>query len=245
MATIRTIVLTLLWSQADALAPGHRSQASSTKLNLKHEHASSQFTEENEPSKLPRCPSDTSNSNDDMDRREALFAMIGSLWSVGLMSDAIFPQEAQAVYGSDANIQLPDMIGGMTDRVNKQCIVESLGNRECLVYADPDKAVYKGLDAVVLLERVDVSSRALATIPDLAESRKWSKIIGVLTGPMGTLVSTMNQLAVDRSDVIEAAKRVKDDIIAIGQAAERKDQGKVLAYHKLATEDLVKFGELI
>lgn len=245
-STIRTMVFALLWSQAEALAPGqHRKSHASTKLNLKYRHRSRSFTEEDEPPKQFRCPNDIINSNIDMDRREALFAMIGSLWSAGLMSNIIFPQKAQAVSGSEDNIQIPNMIGGMTDRVEKQCIVESLGNRECLVYADPDKAVCKGLDMTVLLDRVEATSIALATIPDLVEGEKWSKITGVLTGSTGTLLSTMNRLAAGRFDVVEAAKRVKSDIIAIGQAVERKDQDKVLAYYKLATEDLINFGELI
>jgi hypothetical protein len=81
------------------------------------------------------------------DRREVLFAMMGSLWSISggatggaavaaatATATAFNPiQPAFATYGMDAKIELPDVIAGMNERQNKQCLVESLGNRECLV----------------------------------------------------------------------------------------------------------------
>jgi hypothetical protein len=70
------------------------------------------------------------------DRREVLFAMMGSMWSISATAAAVVgsnPQPVYATYGMDAKIELPDVIAGMNDRQNKQCLVESLGNRECLV----------------------------------------------------------------------------------------------------------------
>ena len=205
------------------------------------------WTENNDKRQFQKCPNPP--KDDDLDRREALFSMMGSMWSIGLLSDAIMvggaSNPAQAVVGADANMEFPDIVGGMSDRVNKQCVVESLGTRQCLLYMDPANAVYQGYDAAVLLERIEVCSRALATIPDLANDRKWSKISGVLTGPMGTLVSTMNQLASGRKDALDAAKKVKNDIVAINQASEKKDQAKVLSLHQQATNDLVTFVTLI
>ena len=42
------------------------------------------------------------------------------------------PSVSQAAYGDSAQILIPDVVQGMSDRTNKQCLVESLGNRECL-----------------------------------------------------------------------------------------------------------------
>jgi len=63
----------------------------------------------------------------DMDRREAAFAMIGQLWasSVVVSSVVSMPEEANAVYGADATIALPNMMEAIDNRINKQCLVES------------------------------------------------------------------------------------------------------------------------
>jgi hypothetical protein len=83
-----------------------------------------------------------------LDRREAAFAMLGGLWAVGsLPTSWLFsePKIANA-YGEDATMELPDIIGGMSDRVNKKCLVESLGTRQCLVYMDDEaNLLYKGV----------------------------------------------------------------------------------------------------
>eukprot|EP00957_Ditylum_brightwellii_P107468 8200110-Ditylum_brightwellii.AAC.1 len=129
----------------------------------------------------------------DEGRRRVAFAMIGSLWSVGSAFSS--PEAANAVYGQDANIALPNVVEGMNNRVTQQCLVESLGNRECLVYLDPENKLYQGADTRILLERVEKSTEALATIPELIDAKKWLAIVGVLTGPMGTLVRSMDQLS--------------------------------------------------
>ena len=211
---------------------------------LSHRFASPLNLRADEPSEesWDTCPDPPEDK--DLDRREALFAMMGSMWSVGLVGDAIMVggQGSPAnAFGEDAKMEFPDVMAGLSDRANKQCIVESLGNRECLVYMDPANAVYQGQDVSLLLERIEMSARALSSIPEYAESKQWSKVVGVLTGPMGTLTNTMNQLSGGRKELLEAAKNVKNDIISIGQAAGRKDKEKVLLYHQRATESLVQF----
>jgi len=54
--------------------------------------------------------------------------------STGLAFSAALanPSISQAAYGDSAQILIPDVVQGMSDRTNKQCLVESLGNRECL-----------------------------------------------------------------------------------------------------------------
>jgi hypothetical protein len=92
------------------------------------------------------CPDDDEEAEgDDLlleDRREALFAMMGSLWAAGaLPTTLLFPEAGNAAFGDDAKILVPDLVQGFSDRNNKQCLIESLGNnRECLVYqGDKDK----------------------------------------------------------------------------------------------------------
>jgi hypothetical protein len=176
-----------------------------------------------------------------MDRRDAAFAMLG--WAtVALQTTAAEP--ANAVYGADAKIELPNPIETMSQRATGQCLVETLGNRECLVYLDPANKLYQGADNQVLLSRIEQASVALATIPDLIAAKKWSQVNGVLTGPLGMLVVTMNQLGKSSGNegrVAPLAKKVKDDIISIGAAASRKQGEAALRSHKDATDSLVAF----
>lgn len=197
--------------------------------------SSSRSSESKDKKKWRSCPEPEENV--DMDRREAAFAMLGSLW-------ALSPLPSHAVYGQDAKIEMPNVIENMTKRATQQCLVESLGSRECLVYLDPANKLYQNPEEAVLLERIEKASVALATIPELVGDKKWSKIIGVLTGPLGELVLTMNQLVKLSENTEQAsnyAKKVKLDIIEIGASAERKQGERVVEYHKKATADLVSF----
>mmetsp|Transcript_19476 Transcript_19476/g.28432 ORF Transcript_19476/g.28432 Transcript_19476/m.28432 type:complete len:127 (-) Transcript_19476:278-658(-) len=50
----------------------------------------------------------------EMDRREASFALLGQLLATGVGASALFssPESSEAVYGSDANIAMPNVIEG-------------------------------------------------------------------------------------------------------------------------------------
>lgn len=186
-----------------------------------------------------RCPEDDDNDNDDMDRRETLFAMLGSL--VATMS---VPVAASAVYGADAKIELPNPIDALANRQNGQCLVESLGNRECLVYLDPANKLYQGAENLVLLERMEKASQSLSMIPSLIEMKKWSQVSGVLLGPLGTLVETMSLLTKQSENGSEAAEFARQTKIAMNnvfQAVERKEGAKAIAAHEQATQNLVAF----
>jgi hypothetical protein len=134
--------------------------------------------EDHEPAeKCEPCPEPEADL--DMDRREATFAMLGAIWSVGVIPSVALSSNAapaQAVYGTDANIAMPNVMEGISDRVNKQCLVESLGNRDCLVYLDPENKLYKGADGKELFERLEKSTEYLSTIPALVAEKKWSKV---------------------------------------------------------------------
>jgi len=194
------------------------------------------------------CPEP--DNNPDMDRREAAFAMLGSLWVAGAVPAAVLPaalsnaQPAYAEYGTDAKIQLPNPMEQMRERATKQCLMESLGNRECLVYEDPDNKLYQNPDTKVLVERVEKAGEALATIPELIESKNWIKVTGVLTGPMGTLANSMDLLSKasdNPSTSAEKAKKVKTDLYGISGSVDRRNGSGALEYHKLATEHLVDY----
>jgi hypothetical protein len=180
-------------------------------------------------------------ADSELDRREALFALAGSLWAVGLLPDPAFARA-----GADANIQLPNPIERIADRATKRCLVESLGNRECLVYMDEANKLYQGTDARLLLGRVEASARALATIPAYIESKKWSQVTGVLTGPMGQLVLTMGQLAELSPDAAAAKKKIasfKTDLYALAAAVDKRNGSLALASHAAATTGLSDFVE--
>ena len=189
------------------------------------------------------------NNKDSMDRREAAFAMLGTIWATttGIASSsALLPlQPAFATYGNEAKIELPNVAQGLADRNNKQCLVESLGSRECLVYADPDNKLYQGLDSQKLLQKVELSSVALAKIPALVDEKKWSGVNSILTGPMGELLGVMNQLAPlstqqpDQS--VALAKQVKLQIFAISAAVGRKDGNGIRTATEGASTALVAF----
>ena len=199
-----------------------------------------------------RCPDDDIHDNDDddededlEDRREALFAMMGSLWAVTSVASSTLP--AYATVGVDANMAFPDVIGSMNDRLDskKECLMESLGTRECMIYkeTDPDKLLYKGANLDVLVKRIQQATVALAQIPPLVETKKWNEITGILTGPMGQLSSTLTMLCGDSKMKVALAQKVKQDLFAIGTATTQRQTEDILKYHALAIEDLTKFLE--
>jgi len=105
--------------------------------------------------------------------------------------------------------------------------------------------LYKGADAKVLLDRIQVAAQALEKeIPPLAAKKQWTKITGVLTGPMGQLSSTMTLLCklTDRpEEAKQKAQIVKNDIFAMGTATTNKAAEDVIKYQQLAIQDLAIF----
>ena len=196
------------------------------------------FTDGSKRRQCARCPEEEEEDSD-IDRREALYAMMGSL--VATMS---LPAAASAIYGTDAKIELPNAAEYLERRQNGQCLVESLGNRECLVWLDPTNKLYQGADNSMLLERMEKAIQSFATIPALIEEKKWSQVSGVMLGPLGTLVDTMNKLTKQSENGDKAAKLAgvfKTHMYAIGSFAERKQGDEALAAHEQATLDLAAF----
>mmetsp|Transcript_18670 Transcript_18670/g.46226 ORF Transcript_18670/g.46226 Transcript_18670/m.46226 type:complete len:215 (+) Transcript_18670:1-645(+) len=138
---------------------------------------------------------------------------------------------AEAKYGTSTNMEMPNYIEYLIEK-------NESGSTE--------KALYKGADPTVLLKRLQEANKRLAEIPALAEEKKWSQIQGILTGPMGTLAVTINQIATSDSPakVKDAAKKVKADVIAIGQAAAKKSGAACTDASLGASRDLEEFVKL-
>ena len=152
-----------------------------------------------------------------------------SILSVATLASVARPLPAFA--GSSANIEMPNYIDFLIEKNNQG------------LAADPDKVLYKGADPTVLLRRVQEADRRLAEIESLVEQKKWSQVSGLVTGPLGTLSQTLNQIATPDSGkaVLQAAKKVKSDILAIGQASSQKNGPACVAASNQAIQDLEAF----
>jgi len=110
----------------------------------------------------------------------------------------------------------------------------------------PEGALYNGAASVdAQLRRISDASGRLQEIPDIARSKKWSQVQGILTGPLGTLLQTMNQLSKDSNEAKKAGAKVKNDIIAIGQMASKKDEAGCIAATEAASRDLDAFLRIV
>lgn len=255
MTTIRFLVLFFAMSISGVLsfeAPTLTKTTTWQDVDLRSALRMSSNADSHSPKKKRKCDpcenpfeSPGDEASKELDRREATFAMLGSAWAIGLVpTSMLFPSPADAAQGAEANLKLPNPLEGLNDRATKQCLVESLGNRECLLYADDGPKIYQGADSKLLLERVEKASQYLATLPELIESKKWSKVNGVLTGPLGELIKSMNQLAElsnNGENARQKIKSVKNDLYAINAAIVQKDITKALSCHTAATNDLVAF----
>ncbi|KAL7444500.1 hypothetical protein ACHAXM_009359 [Skeletonema potamos] len=186
----------------------------------------------------------------DTSRRSVVFASFAS--ALAAYSVVAFPSSASAVYGADANIQMPNIAQGMTDRATKQCLVESLGTRECLVYEDPDNKLYKSADSKILFERLGTSVEALSRLPNYIANKQWSNVQSVLTGPMGSLSYTMNEIVklIDEENSVKSKCKnltgdIRKDLYGISAAIAAKDEKQALINYEKATEKLEKFVTLV
>lgn len=160
-------------------------------------------------------------------------------------ANIISPSISNAEYGSDAKMAFPDVMQGLSDRATKQCLVESLGNRECLVYQeDAEKLLYKGADVEILIKRIQDASESLNRIPPLVDNKQWNAVTGILTGPCGQLSYSLTQiskLASNSKLSKEKAQIVKQDLFEMGTATTNKKPDLVIKYQKKAIEDLAMF----
>jgi hypothetical protein len=166
--------------------------------------------------------------NGDHVRRKFLLVSTGLAFFMQGSSPAL------AKYGDSSNMDLPNYIDYLIEKQES---------------ADQEKkkvALYKGADPTVLLKRLQEANKRLGNIPTLAEEKKWSQVQGTLTGPLGTLGQTINQIATPDSSakVKDASKKVKSDVIAIDQAAQKKNSAACAEMARLASKDLEIFVKL-
>ena len=182
----------------------------------------------------------------ELDRREAAFALLGTLWAVTGTSVLLNPTPAFAKYGSDAKVVVPNPYDALNNRFIEQCRATNSESQDCIQFAGSVNYVYQGADNKVLFDRFTKATTALESIPGLVESTKWSQVTGILTGPMGELIATMGQLA-NLSDNNTKAKAlikvVKNDLYSITDAVKKKDPILALKNHNRVTLDLVTFVE--
>ena len=142
---------------------------------------------------------------------------------------APFPSHAKS--GDSSNMALPSYIDYLIEKN---------------AAAKDSTTLYQGADPATVLGRLSVSERRLGEVYTLAEEKKWSQITGLVTGPLGTLSMTMNQIVSITStnspkktkQVQEAVRKVKEDILGIGQAAARKNAIACTKQTDLASADL-------
>ena len=186
------------------------------------------------------------NDATDTSRRSIFASALSAYVSITL------PLSANAVYGADANMQFPNVAQGIADRTNKQCLVESLGNRECLVYEDPDNKLYKSADSTVLFERLGKSIDAFDTLPSYITNKQWSNVQSVLTGPMGSLSYNLNEIVklIDedtpkKNKCRDLTVKIRTDLYGISGATSTKDVKQALSNYEKAKEKLGIFVKLV
>ena len=157
---------------------------------------------------------------------------LSTMGTIGMMLMQATPP-ANAAYGDTSNIELPNYIEFLIEKNTTP---------------DQSKILYKGADIEVQIKRISDAAGRLNEIPNIAKEKKWSQVQGILTGPLGTLVQTMNSLCKD-TDGSEAAKKaaakVKGDIILISQEAAKKNEGGVVKACEMAQKDLESFAKLV
>ena len=145
------------------------------------------------------------------------------------------PEQALAKSGDSASMKVPG-VGSYIEYLIKKNEEQS--------GADESAMLYKGADLETQLRRLSDAANRLTEIRELAEDKKWSQVQGVITGPLGTLVQTMNTVTTASGGdkkVKDAATRVKGDVIAIGQAATKKSDEGCIEASDLAMKDLEAF----
>jgi hypothetical protein len=164
--------------------------------------------------------------NNDFSQSRRTF-VVASILPLGVFQ---IKQPASADYGASSKMQLPNYIEFLEEK-NKS--------------VDTSRYLYQGDDQEVVLQRLREATVKLALIPSLAEQKKWSQVQGILTGPLGPLGMTMNQIASKSPPQVQvAAKKVKSSLIAIDQAAQKKSEAGCISATKVASEDLQAFMEL-
>lgn len=134
---------------------------------------------------------------------------------------------ACAAYGDSSNIALPSYIDFLIEK-NQQI--------------DPSTFLYQGADREVQIQRIATAVSKIQTIPAIVQSKKWSQVQGVITGPLGTLISTMNQIGgTNNKEAQRIIVKVKSDLFSIGQCATTKNEKACLEATEATLQDVNDF----
>ncbi|KAL3812201.1 hypothetical protein ACHAXA_009675 [Cyclostephanos tholiformis] len=162
------------------------------------------------------------------DRRDFLRTVATTTFIIAATVPSVVPSVANAAYGASSNIVMPNYIEYLIEK-NQQI--------------DPGDLIYKGPDVETQLRRIGEAGNRFPEIATLAEEKKWSQVQGIITGPLGTLLQTMNAVVgiAGTKEAKDAAKLVKTDLLEIGVAAGRKESAQCVKAADKAAEDLAKF----
>ncbi len=143
-------------------------------------------------------------------------------------SAMLIPSIANAKGGDSATIVMPNYIEFLIEK-NK--------------VIDPNDMLYKGPDIELQLKRIGEAGARIPEVAALAEEKKWSQVQGIITGPLGTLLQTMNSIAsaAGTKEAAAAAKVVKQDLNDINAASQKKDSAACIKAAGKAAADLEKF----
>ena len=146
---------------------------------------------------------------------------------VSAIVPSILPSIANAD-ASSANIKMPNYIEYLIEK-NK--------------VIDPNDMLYRGPDVETQLRRIGEAGNRLPEIATLAEEKKWSQVQGIITGPLGTLLQTINSVASisGTKEAKDLAKLVKADLFEIGVAAGKRQSELCIKAADKTTKDLSKF----
>ena len=155
-------------------------------------------------------------------RREFVQTLVAGSTSI------LIPSIANAKDGDSAKIVLPNYVEYLIEQ-NKR--------------TDPDLLLYKGPDIELQLRRIGEAAVRLPEVATLAEAKKWSQVQGIITGPLGTLLQTLNSVAsiAGTKEAASAVKTVKQDLNDINAASQKKDSALCIKAAGKASVDLEKF----
>ena len=175
------------------------------------------------------CASSALSAHSSNDRR-TFIRTIASVGTAVAIPSILLPSAANAAAGASASIKMPNYIDYLIEK-NAQGM------------EDTADMLYKGPDMETQIRRIGEAANRLPEIATLAEDEKWSQVQGIITGPLGTLLSTMNSVAslAGTKEATAAAKVVKADLFEISAAATKKDSATSIKFAKKAEVDLEKF----
>lgn len=180
------------------------------------------------PSPQPKSALSAHNPRHRSDRRYFLQTIIATAGATASIATIFPPSIVHASYGDSSNIVMPNYIEYLIEKNQEGMPVDSL---------------YKGPDAETQIRRIGEAANRLPEIITLAEEKKWSQVQGLITGPLGTLLQTMNSIVslAGTREAKDAAKLVKSDLLEIGVAAGEKSSEKCVRAAEKASKDLEKF----